>query len=134
MADRREEIALKLGLCKCDEAYTSRGLTAPDCPYHSMCVSEAMDEYSKEWERKYQEANQFICDLGKLIGLDGLGYDDIKASVEDFRDGIDEKKKEMCLGLLEYVAKNISRVDRNECFIGYRGDIFTKEQLFENFL
>lgn len=48
MSGKREEIALRLGLCKCNEAYTERGLVAPDCPYHSMCVTEAMDEYMKE--------------------------------------------------------------------------------------
>lgn len=47
---------------------------------------------------------------------------------------MDEYMKKTCLELLEYIAKNISRVDRNGCFIGYRGDVFTKEQLFENFL
>lgn len=47
---------------------------------------------------------------------------------------MDENGKRMCLELLEYVAKNISRMDRNGDFIGYRGDVFTKEQLFENFL
>ena len=47
---------------------------------------------------------------------------------------MDEYMKEACLQLLEYVAKNISRVDRSGDFIGYRGDVFTKEQLFENFL
>lgn len=44
----KEEIALKYGLCNCDEAYTSRGLTAPDCHWHSTAVDEAMDEYAKE--------------------------------------------------------------------------------------
>lgn len=48
MGDRREEIAIKLGLCNCHEIYTSRGLTAPDCPYHAFAVTEAMDEYMKE--------------------------------------------------------------------------------------
>lgn len=43
-----EEIALTYGLCKCDEAYTKRGLTAPDCPWHSCCVEEAMKEYAIE--------------------------------------------------------------------------------------
>lgn len=48
MFDRREEIALKLGLCNCGEEYTKRGLTAPDCPYHAFAITEAMDEYMKE--------------------------------------------------------------------------------------
>ena len=48
MSDRREQIALKLGLCNCGDEYKSRGLTAPDCPYHAFAISEAMDEYMKE--------------------------------------------------------------------------------------
>lgn len=43
-----EEIALKYWLCNCAEIYTSRGLTAPDCPYHAFCVEEAMEEYAKQ--------------------------------------------------------------------------------------
>jgi hypothetical protein len=35
-------------LCTCDEIYTSRGLKAPDCPWHSLGVEEAMEEYAKE--------------------------------------------------------------------------------------
>lgn len=99
-------------------------------------IKDAMDLYGKQWEDKYKEANQFICDLGKLIGLDGLGYDDIKASIEDFRDAIDEKKKEFCLELLEYMAKNTI-----ECEMWIPGARFhfndewiTAEQLFEIFL
>lgn len=55
-------------------------------------------------------------------------------SMEEVKFAMDEYMKETCLQLLEYVAKNISRIDRNGDFIGYRGDVFTKEQLFENFL
>jgi hypothetical protein len=66
---------------------------------------KAMDEYANGWEDKYKEANQFICDIGKLAGLDGLGYDDMKASIEDFRDAIDEKKKGMCLEFLFFYTK-----------------------------
>lgn len=43
-----EEIAYHYGLCTCDEIYTSRGLYAPDCPWHSLGVEEAMEEYAKE--------------------------------------------------------------------------------------
>lgn len=41
-----EEIALKYGLCTCDEVHKSRGLVAPDCPWHSFPVQEAMEEYA----------------------------------------------------------------------------------------
>jgi hypothetical protein len=128
MADRREEI-LWLKPQPTPTSVTIRG------------AKEAMDEYSKEWGKKYQEANQFICDLGKLIGLDGLGYDDMKASIEDFRDAIDEKKKEMCLALLEYMATKgitcrLSEWDdgRIRHIFYNKGEILSKEQLFENFL
>lgn len=66
-----EEIALKYGLCKCDEVYTSRGLTAPDCPYHAFCVWEAMEEYGKQEAEEFSEwvilnatkqnAQEYIC-------------------------------------------------------------------------
>lgn len=45
---RLEEIALEYGLCNCDEAYTKRNLTAPDCPFHAFAVSEAMEQYARE--------------------------------------------------------------------------------------
>jgi len=35
------QTALDHGLCNCDEAYTSRNMTAPE--YHAFAVSEAMD-------------------------------------------------------------------------------------------
>lgn len=42
------EVAIAYGLCTCDEDYINRGLTAPDCPWHSRAISEAMDEYAKQ--------------------------------------------------------------------------------------
>lgn len=103
-------------------------------PYRA--IREAMEQYSKEWEDKYKEANQFICDLGKLLGQDGLGFDDMKWSIEDFRDTIDEKKKEMCLELLEYMAKNNVSIlmSAEKPFFLYENKYLTKEQLFNNFL
>lgn len=44
----KEEIAKHFGLCNCDKIYTSRGLTAPDCPWHAFAVEEAMDEYARQ--------------------------------------------------------------------------------------
>jgi hypothetical protein len=133
MADRREEI---LKTC-----VLSGTVSNGEVHCEISEAKNAMDEYSKEWKRQYEEANQFILDLGKLIGLDGLGYDDIKASIEDFRDSIDGKKKEMCLALLEYMAKNNIKStwymgddgERRYIFVYNREDL-TKEQLFENFL
>lgn len=50
-----EEIALRYGLCACDEIYTKRGLVAPDCPLHSMGVEEAMKEYAEQFIDKASE-------------------------------------------------------------------------------
>jgi len=44
---QKEQIARKYVQCTCDEIFTSRNLTAPDCPYHSSDVESAMDEYSE---------------------------------------------------------------------------------------
>lgn len=46
--DRIEKICRKYGLCNCDESYTNRNLTAPDCPYHAFPIEEAMIEYATE--------------------------------------------------------------------------------------
>lgn len=50
---KAEEIAIDHGLCRCDEAYTKRGLTAPDCPYHAFAVDEAMEEYSRQFKAQW---------------------------------------------------------------------------------
>lgn len=130
--DRREEILNSKEI----ETYTWFDTERQENCYSEQGVKLAMDEYAAEWKKKYEEANQFICDLGKLIALDGLGYDDMKASIEDFRDAIDEKKKDFCLQLLEYMAKNsIECIDSIKGYLFYyRGQYLTKEQLFENFL
>jgi hypothetical protein len=43
-----EQIALEHGLCTCDPIYSSRGLTAPDCPWHAYEVEAAMEAYAKQ--------------------------------------------------------------------------------------
>lgn len=44
----KEEIAKLYVPCRCDDIYTSRGLTAPDCPYHSTDPESAMDQFAKQ--------------------------------------------------------------------------------------
>lgn len=43
----RADIAIKYVPCRCDDAYSSRGLAAPDCPYHSTDPESAMEEYAE---------------------------------------------------------------------------------------
>ena len=45
--DLINKIIEKYGLCTCDKIYTSRNLTAPDCPFHSTALEEAMIEYAE---------------------------------------------------------------------------------------
>ena len=54
----KEEIAIAYGLCNCDEAYTLRGMTAPDCPWHSFAVEEAMDEWKDQETARLKELIQ----------------------------------------------------------------------------
>jgi hypothetical protein len=51
----KEDIAKKYVPCRCDTAYTSRNLTAPDCPYHSTDPEAAMDEYAKQQAIAFDE-------------------------------------------------------------------------------
>lgn len=62
--DRLEQIALEHGLCTCDEAYTKRGLTAPDCPWHAFAVQEAMEQYATEVARHNLERAAELVDAG----------------------------------------------------------------------
>lgn len=71
-----EEIAIHFGLCTCGEEYKSRNLSAPDCPWHSMSVEEAMKEYAKE----ACEQQKRICRLETKIEIKG-----------SFMAGIDEQ-------------------------------------------
>lgn len=57
----KEEIAKKYVPCRCDQAYISRGLAAPDCPYHSTDPESAMEEWAK------QQAIDFALKYAKSI-------------------------------------------------------------------
>lgn len=61
-----EQTALDHGLCRCDEAYTKRGLTAPDCPYHAFSVEEAMQKYAAQFQPQWIKINS-EADLPKVF-------------------------------------------------------------------
>lgn len=56
--------------------------------------------------------------------------------VPNVHHAMDDYAKEMCLDLLDYMAKNrvICNHDMVDNYFMYRGQSFTKEQIFENFL
>lgn len=70
-----QEIGDKYRLCTCNEAYISRGLNAPDCPWHSYLVQEAMEEFAiamceeKEREIYSQIDHEFWKDV---VGYEGF--------------------------------------------------------------
>lgn len=54
-----------------------------------------------------------------------------------FYSAMDQRGKEMCLELLEYMAKNNVRITYNvkmQPIFEYKGEWISKEALFENFL
>lgn len=50
-------------------------------------ILAAMEEFAQQEKR---EANKFICDIAKLLGEDGLGYDDLTWTIEDFKNAIEQ--------------------------------------------
>lgn len=73
----KEEIAKMYVPCRCDEAYTSRGLAASDCPYHSTDPESAMDEYSKQqaiafFKWNCRQIDQYINYLNRVNAADRI--------------------------------------------------------------
>ena len=103
MEINKEQIALKYGLCNCDEAYTKRGLTAPDCPWHAWAVDEAMEDYAAPWKVKYDELNErrekmeaaLIIARREIVALyKEKGYSDsfVTWTIDEVLDGKEEKE------------------------------------------
>lgn len=68
----KHEICIYFNLCTCGEEYKSRDLVAPDCPWHSQCVSEAMDEYM---EQTCLELLTYMAQKGIICGKSDSGED-----------------------------------------------------------
>lgn len=65
----KDEVQKSYGLCNCDVVYTSRGMTAPDCPMHAFLIDEAMDTWAEsavEALKKIQK--MFVPVLKKQLG------------------------------------------------------------------
>ncbi len=54
-------------------------------------ILAAMEEYGEE---KSNEANEFIGDIAKLLGEDGLGFDDLTWTIDDFKNAINEYRSQ----------------------------------------
>jgi len=65
------DVANKYFPCNCGIAYLSRGLNAPDCPYHSLDWEKAMQEvaelsYEAGWSRGYEYSTLEDENIGKF--------------------------------------------------------------------
>ena len=54
----------------------------------------AIQEFEK-LQQSNKDANEFIIDIANLLKIetDGIGYDDLKLSLDDFQEAIKELKK-----------------------------------------
>jgi len=73
----KEEIAKNYVPCRCDMAYISRGLYAPDCPYHSTDPEVAMEVWAKHQAIEFfkwnaQSISTYLDYLKRVNNAEGL--------------------------------------------------------------
>ena len=91
----KETIAIKNGLCNCGPEYTSRNLTAPDCPWHAFAVSESMDEYAKQQAISFfkwnaQKVSKYMDYLRRVDKAGGL--EEMELALNHFENGTIESR------------------------------------------
>lgn len=88
-----------------------------------------IDILCKEFDPVSEDCRTMRGDLQLAITLN--------PSIDKIINAMDENGKQMCLDLLEYIAKNLVSAtmynDHTPIFL-FKGQWITKEQLFENFL
>jgi hypothetical protein len=113
-----EDVALAHGLCSCDEAYKSRNMYAPDCPYHSFAVSEAMEAYASKYKYRVQEfehndkwipiANNSLPPFLKPLLFRGVIGWKSNDNVSYFSDELTTEEETLEYGNVGYILKNNS--------------------------
>lgn len=71
-----------------------KGLRAQ--PGHmSRIHSDAVNEYINQLEVERKEASQFIIQIAELLGIDadGIGFDGLTLSIDDFEEAINKQKQ-----------------------------------------
>lgn len=71
LQDKLQEIRDKFVPCNCDEAYKSRGLTAPDCPQCFTDVEEAMIAFAKYCCELQRQSD---AEKATITPLSGIGF------------------------------------------------------------
>lgn len=78
-----------------------------------------------------------MADKYKIISDATYGiFDEKELGITGLDNGIDEYMKATCFELLEYIANKgvMCCMDSDGPYFKVRGEVLTKEQLFENFL
>lgn len=57
-------------------------------------------------DQQLKKPNDFIRDIAKLLGEDGLGFDGISWTVDDFKAAIDQEKRSTAIAFHIWVDKN----------------------------
>jgi hypothetical protein len=78
----------------------------------------------------------FKSEYGKLIANPDKFFVQHRTAVQAIYNAMDENGKQMCLDLLEYLAKKkvICMSDEDGIHFLVRGESLTREQIFEDFL
>lgn len=63
---------------------------------------EAMQAYA---DQELSKVNEFIRDIAKLLGEDGLGFDGLAWTVDDFKEAIEQEKRKEAMAYMLWVMK-----------------------------
>jgi hypothetical protein len=60
-------------------------------------------EIAKYIDQQLKEPNDFIRDIAKLLGEDGLGFDGLSWTTDDFKNAIDQEKRSTAIAFVEWM-------------------------------
>lgn len=95
-------------------------------------IEKMMQAYAEQESKK---PNEFIRDIAKLLGEDGLGFDGISWTVDDFKNAIDQEKRKEAIAFAEWSCKNLWTTNGGMWY-PYRDDDnpITGDELYDLFI
>ena len=90
-----KEVILKETFPEWNNYFTESGMK-------KMC--QAMEAYA---DQQLKKVNDFIRDIAKLLGEDGLGFDGISWTVDDFKKAIDQEKRKEAIAFSVWNCENL---------------------------
>lgn len=86
--------------------FNSKGYTSIAARY----LREAL-RLLEEKEQELKKVNDFIRDIGKLLGEDNLGFDGISWSTDDFKNAIDQEKRKEATNFLVFCRRKAKSLE-----------------------